>query len=92
MDNSILITGAAGRSDLISKICKELETCNLCTTTFVIELPDGMWSYDIPDIIDMLMPEIEANLKRNGGFMIDGSNFTFTGGGLHNLRSRFVTK
>lgn len=77
--NEILVPGAKDRADLIEKLKAALQTCNLCEDKIVMEFPDGMWGDEFRGIVQSVMPEIEANLERHGGYMCDAENFSITG-------------
>ena len=76
---TIEVLGAKDREDLIEKVRAALETCNLCEDKIVMEFPDGMWGDEFRDIVQSVMPEIEENLERHGGYMCDAENFSITG-------------
>ena len=80
--NEILVPGAKDRADLIEKLKAALQTCNLCEDKIVMEFPDGMWGDEFRGIVQSVMPEIEANLERHGGYMCDAENFSITGQNL----------
>ena len=91
--NIVEVLGAKTRSELVEKTKAALMECNLCTDKVVMEFPDGMWGSELRDIVRLeLRGAIEANLKRNGGFMCDAQNFSITGQELIPIYSRFGIK
>ena len=66
--NIVEVLGAKDRQELIRKTRDALKECNLCTDKVVMEFPKGMWGDEFREIVQSLMPDIEANLERNGGY------------------------
>jgi len=74
------------------QITEALKKCNLCTEKLEIHLPDDFWGDEFEDIVDYFMPEIEKNIERGGGYMMDARMFSITGQDCYHIRSRFVLK
>ena len=90
--NEVLVLGAKNREDLIEKVRAALETCNLCQDKIVMKFPDGMWGDEFRGIVQSVMPEIEENLERHGGYMCDAEKFSITGKEYLPIYSRFGIK
>ena len=88
----IEVLGAKSREELIEKTRAALETCNLCEEKVVMEFPKMLWGDAFRGIVQELMPDIEENLKRNGGYMCDAVNFSITGREFLPIYSRFGIK
>lgn len=88
----VLVLGAKDRDDLIEKTKAALQKCNLCEEKIVMEFPNGMWGDEFRGIVQSMMPEIEANLERHGGYMCDAENFSITGKESLPIYSRFGIK
>lgn len=54
-----------------------LQKCNLCKDELVVIYPNEnqYWFMDMEDELYQWMDEIEENIKRNGGYMIDEWQF-----------------
>lgn len=74
------------------EISEALQKCDLCKEKLEITLPDDFWGDEFEDIVDRFMPEIEANIERGGGYMMDARLFSITGQDCYHIRSRFVLK
>ena len=90
--NIIEVLGAKDRPELIEKTRAALKECNLCTDKVVMEFPKGMWGDEFREIVQTLMPDIEENLKRHGGYMCDAENFSITGHEYLPIYCRFGIK
>ena len=90
---TVEVLGAKTRAELVEKTRAALGECNLCTDKVVMEFPEGMWGDEFRDLVRVeLMPAIEANLERHGGYMCDVENFSITGQEYLPIYSRFGIK
>ena len=80
------------RADMDRDITAALEKVNLCKEVLEITLPDGFWGDEFEDVVNRYMPQIEANIERGGGYMMDARYFPVTGQDCYHVRSRFVLK
>lgn len=90
---TVEVLGAKTRAELVEKTRAVLGECNLCTDKVVMEFPEGMWGSEFRDLVrGELMSAINENLKRHGGYMCDGENFSITGQEFIPIYSRFGIK
>jgi|GEM_PF-4986951 len=90
---TVEVLGAKTREELVEKTEAALLECNLCTDKVVMEFPEGMWGDEFSDLVGVeLMPAIEANLERHGGYMCDAEHFSITGQEFLSIYTRFGIK
>jgi hypothetical protein len=74
------------------EVAAALKKCNLCKEQLVLSFAKDVlfWGDDYIDLIDALQQEIEENVERGGGYMLDAYNFSITGEDLYNIFDRIT--
>lgn len=71
------------------KMTETLQSCNLCVDVVTIVYPNEnqYWFMDTEDTLYQWYDEMEANIERNGGYMIDEWQYVDSAQNVMDLRS-----